>query len=170
MKGEIVKMSLVTMKELLKRAEKNNIGYGAFSVGNTEMIKGAVRAAEETNTPIILQIAEIRLKYSPLHFIGLMMIEAAKASKVDIAVHLDHGFTIETIKKALNLGFTSVMYDGSMLSFEENIKCVSDIVKLAKEYGSSVEAQLGVVGRSEDGSCEYQIKYTDPEDAKNFLQ
>ncbi len=161
-------MALVTMKELLLRAEKNNIGCGAFSVGNMEMIKGAVRAAEETNTPIILQIAEVRLKYSPLHLMGPMMVQAAKESKVDIAVHLDHGLTFETIKNALDLGFTSVMYDGSMLPFEENIKSVSNIVNLAKKYGATVEAELGVVGGSEDGNCEHKIKFTDSEEAKIF--
>ena len=86
-------MALVKMKELLKRAEEKNIGCGAFSVGNMEMVKGAIRAAEELNTPIILQIAEVRLKNSPLHLMGPMMVQAAKEAKVDVAVHLDHGLT-----------------------------------------------------------------------------
>ena len=71
-------MALVKMKDLLKRAEEKNIGCGAFSVGNMEMVKGAIRAAEELNTPIILQIAEVRLKNSPLHLMGPMMVQAAK--------------------------------------------------------------------------------------------
>lgn len=79
------------MKELLERAKSNYRGIGAFSVGNMEMVKGAIQAAEELDTPIILQIAEVRLKHSPLALMGPMMVQAAKEAKVDVAVHLDHG-------------------------------------------------------------------------------
>ena len=115
-------MALVTMKELLERAKSNYRGIGAFSVGNMEMVKGAIQAAEELDTPIILQIAEVRLKHSPLALMGPMMVQAAKEAKVDVAVHLDHGLTMETVEKALELGFTSVMFDSSTYPFEENIE------------------------------------------------
>ena len=163
-------MALVKMKDLLERAAKNNIGCGAFSVGNMEMVKGAIRAAEELNTPIILQIAEVRLGHSPLHLMGPMMVQAAKEAKVDVAVHLDHGLTIETVKKALDLGFTSVMLDASTLPFEENIANTKKVVELAAQYGSTVEAELGLVGGSEDGSCDHGIRCTDPDDAKIFTE
>lgn len=158
-------MALVKMKDLLKRAEEKNIGCGAFSVGNMEMVKGAIRAAEELNTPIILQIAEVRLKNSPLHLMGPMMVQAAKEAKVDVAVHLDHGLTFETVDKALELGFTSVMLDASTLPFEENIDKVKTVVEKARKYGATVEAELGLVGGSEDGSCDHGIRCTDPDDA-----
>ena len=158
-------MALVKMKDLLKRAEEKNIGCGAFSVGNMEMVKGAIRAAEELNTPIILQIAEVRLKNSPLHLMGPMMVQAAKEAKVDVAVHLDHGLTFETVDKALELGFTSVMLDASTLPFEENITRVKAVVEKARKYGATVEAELGLVGGSEDGSCDHGIRCTDPDDA-----
>ena len=158
-------MALVKMKDLLKRAEEKNIGCGAFSVGNMEMVKGAIRAAEELNTPIILQIAEVRLKNSPLHLMGPMMVQAAKEAKVDVAVHLDHGLTFETVDKALELGFTSVMLDASTLPFEENIAKVKTVVEKARKYGATVEAELGLVGGSEDGSCDHGIRCTDPDDA-----
>ena len=158
-------MALVKMKDLLKRAEEKNIGCGAFSVGNMEMVKGAIRAAEELNTPIILQIAEVRLKNSPLHLMGPMMVQAAKEAKVDVAVHLDHGLTFETVDKALELGFTSVMLDASTLPFEENIDKVKTVVEKARKYGATVEAELGLVGGSEDGSCDHGICCTDPDDA-----
>ena len=158
-------MALVKMKDLLKRAEEKNIGCGAFSVGNMEMVKGAIRAAEELNTPIILQIAEVRLKNSPLHLMGPMMVQAAKEAKVDVAVHLDHGLTFETVDKALGLGFTSVMLDASTLPFEENIAKVKTVVEKARKYGATVEAELGLVGGSEDGSCNHGIRCTDPDDA-----
>lgn len=158
-------MALVKMKDLLRRAEEKNIGCGAFSVGNMEMVRGAIRAAEELDTPIILQIAEVRLKNSPLHLMGPMMVQAAKEAKVDVAVHLDHGLTFETVDKALELGFTSVMLDASTLPFEENIARVKAVVEKACKYGATVEAELGLVGGSEDGSCDQGIRCTDPDDA-----
>ena len=126
-------MALVKMKTLLENAAKNNRGCGAFSVGNMEMVKGAVRAAEELDTPIILQIAEVRLKHSPLDLMGPMMVQAAKSAKVDVAVHLDHGLTFETVQRALELGFTSVMLDASTLPFEENIANTKKVVELAAQ-------------------------------------
>ena len=158
-------MALVKMKDLLRRAEEKNIGCGAVSVGNMEMVRGAIRAAEELDTPIILQIAEVRLKNSPLHLMGPMMVQAAKEAKVDVAVHLDHGLTFETVDKALELGFTSVMLDASTLPFEENIARVKAVVEKARKYGATVEAELGLVGGSEDGSCDHGIRCTDPDDA-----
>ena len=156
------------MKKLLENAEKNNIAVGAFSVGNMEMVMGAVAAAEELNMPIILQIAECRLKNSPLELMGPMMLSAAKNSKVDIAVHLDHGLRVETVQKALEMGFTSVMFDGSTLLFEENIKAVKTVRKMADEYGATVEAELGVVGGNEGDGAAHEILCTNPDDAKLF--
>lgn len=156
------------MKQLLEYAEKNNIAVGAFSVGNMEMVMGAVAAAEELNMPIILQIAECRLKNSPLELMGPMMVSAAKNSKVDIAVHLDHGLKIETVEKALELGFTSVMFDGSTLPLEENIRAVKKVHEMADEYGATVEAELGVVGGNEGDGAAHEILCTNPDDAKLF--
>ena len=163
-------MALVTMKTLLEQAQAEHRGVGAFSVGNMEMVKGAVQAAEELGTPIILQIAEVRLKHSPLHLMGPMMVQAAKEAEVDIAVHLDHGLTIGTVRQALELGFTSVMYDSSTHPFEENIGRTREVAELAKAYGATVEAELGLVGGSEDGSCDHGIRCTDPRDAKIFCE
>ncbi len=163
-------MALVTMKALLEQAQAERRGVGAFSVGNMEMVKGAVQAAEELRTPIILQIAEVRLKHSPLHLMGPMMVQAAKEAEVDIAVHLDHGLTMETVRQALELGFTSVMYDSSAYSFAENIERTREAAELARAYGATVEAELGLVGGSEDGSCDHGIRCTDPRDAKIFCE
>ncbi len=163
-------MPLVTLKELISRAENNKIAVGAFSVGNMEMILGAVRAAEEMKTPIIIQIAEVRLPTSPLEIIGPMMIAAAENSSVDICVHLDHGLSFETVQKALDLGFSSVMIDGSALSLEENIKLTRKVVAAANDYGASVEAELGVVGGNEGDGKGHEIKYTDPTTADNFCK
>lgn len=161
-------MSLVPMKTLLSMAEERNIAIGAFSVGNMEMVMGAVAAAEELNTPIILQIAEVRLKNSPLELMGPMMVSAAKNAKVPIAVHLDHGLKFETVHKALELGFTSVMFDGSLLPLEQNIQEVKKVCEEAKKYGATVEAELGVVGGNEGEGKQHEILCTNPDDAKIF--
>lgn len=163
-------LALVTMKELLRRADEKGVAVGAFSVGNMEMVMGAVRAAEELNTPIILQIAEVRLKNSPLELMGPMMLAAAKNAKVDIAVHLDHGLKFETVKKALELGFTSVMFDGSLLPLDENIRQVHAVVAEAYKYGATVEAELGVVGGNEGEGKKHEILCTDPDDAVKFCE
>lgn len=161
-------MALVPMKDLLKQADEKNIAVGAFSVGNMEMVIGAVRAAEELCTPIILQIAEVRLKNSPLELMGPMMIAAAENANIDIAVHLDHGLRTGTVEQALELGFTSVMFDGSLLSLDDNIKTVKQVVSEAQDYGATVEAELGVVGGNEGEGAEHKILCTDPDDAKRF--
>lgn len=163
-------LALVTMKSLLERADKEKKAVGAFSVGNMEMVMGAVRAAEELDTPIILQIAQVRLKNSPLELMGPMMIAAAKNSRVDIAVHLDHGLDFETVKKALELGFTSVMFDGSLLPLEENIRQVHAVVAEAYKYGATVEAELGVVGGNEGEGKKHEILCTSPDDAVTFCE
>ncbi len=161
-------MALVPMKDLLERADKKGIAVGAFSVGNMEMVMGAVKAAEELDTPIILQIAEVRLKNSPLELMGPMMIAAAENADVDIAVHLDHGLKTETVSQALDIGFTSVMFDGSLLSLDDNIETVKGVVENAREYGATVEAELGVVGGNEGEGKQHEILCTNPDDAVRF--
>lgn len=161
---------LVNMKELLTTAQKYDWAVGSFSVSNMEMVLGIIKAAEETNSPIILQIAEVRLKQSPLELIGPLMVAAAKNAKVPVAVHFDHGLTIEKIKLALDIGFTSVMFDGSHLPLEENIEKTKLTVEIAKKYGASVEAEIGCVGGSEDGSEDIAINCTSPADAVRFVK
>lgn len=163
-------MALVKMNRLLQQAASAGTGCGAFSVGNMEMIIGAVKAAESLNTPIILQIAEVRLKHSPLELIGPMMVAAAGNAGVDIAVHLDHGLTAGVLKKALDLGFTSVMMDSSAYPLEENIRRTKEAVMLAKQYDADVEAELGLVGGSEDGSSDHGVLCTDPDEAATFYE
>lgn len=163
-------MPLVNMKALLSDAQKGNYAVGSFSVANMEMVLGIIRAAEETKSPIILQIAEVRLNHSPLALIGPLMIAAAKNAKVPVAVHLDHGTTIECIGHALRLGFTSVMFDGSHLPLEENIEKTKEVISLAKGYGAAVEAEIGCVGGSEDGSVDIAMRCTSPEQAKIFYE
>lgn len=161
-------MTIVNMKRLLKDAEENKYCIGAFSIANMEMVMGAIKAAEELKSPIILQIAEVRLKHSPLYLIGPTMIAAAKKASVPVAVHLDHGESIKTIKEALDLGFTSVMYDGSNFPLEENIKKTKEIISIAKEYGVAVEGEIGVLGKKEDGSGIDEMLITSVREAEIF--
>lgn len=163
-------MALVNMTELLKKAAEENYAVGSFSIANMEMVMGALKAAEESNSPIILQIAEVRLPNSPLELIAPLMISAAKNAKVPVAVHFDHGTTLENIEKSLVFGFTSVMIDGSHLSFDENVKITKKVKCLASKYGASVEAEIGQVGGSEDGSEDIKMKVTKLEDAKKFIE
>ena len=163
-------MPLVNMKDLLLDAQKGGYAVGSFSIANMEMILGVIKAAEETKSPIILQIAEVRLNHSPLHIIGPTMIAAAKGAKVPVAVHLDHGTTLECIQQALDLGFTSVMFDGSHLDVEENIAMTKKVIEMAKPHGAAVEAEIGCVGGSEDGSVDIAMRCTSPKQAKHFYE
>ena len=151
---------LYNMITLLEKAREGSWAVGSFSVANMEMVLGVLKAAEETKSPVILQIAEVRLKQSPLEIIGPLMVAAAKNASVPVAVHFDHGLTTEKIKQALEIGFTSVMFDGSHLSLEENIAKTKETVELAKKYGAAVEAEIGCVGGSEDGSKDIAINCT----------
>lgn len=158
------------MKQLVDDAWEKGTCIPAFNVGSLEMVRGAIRAAEELDVPIIIQIAERLLKYSPLELIGPGMVQAAKESRLPVAVNFDHSSTYEVIKKALDLGFTSVMYDGSTLPFEENIEGTRRIVELANEYGAAVEGELGLVGGSEDGLSDHGILCTNPDKAREFCE
>lgn len=159
---------LVNMRDLLADAERGNYAVGSFSVANMEMVLGVLKAAKELNAPVILQIAEVRLKQSPLELIGPLMVAAAENADTPVAVHFDHGKTLEKIGLALDLGFTSVMFDGSHLPLDENIEMTKKVMEMAEEYDAAVEAEIGCVGGSEDGSEDIAINCTRPQDAVRF--
>ena len=161
-------MPLVNMAPLLKDARSGGYAVGSFSVANMEMVLGVLKAVEETNSPAIIQIAEVRLNYSPLELIGPLMVAAAKNSPMPVAVHFDHGKTAEKINQALEIGFTSVMFDGSHLPFEENSRITAEIKKTAAAYGADCEGEIGCVGGSEDGSEDIAINCTSPAQALEF--
>ncbi|NLK28487.1 MAG: class II aldolase [Clostridiales bacterium] len=161
-------MSLVQMKSLLQKAEAGNYGVGAFSVANMEMVMGAIRAAEESNSPLIIQIAQGRLPFSPLHIIGPMMVAAAEKAKVPVCVHFDHGGDIDIIKQALEIGFTSVMMDASHLPIDQNIEIVGKVKDLADRYSASVEAEVGQLGVDEEGNKTKGTFYSDPLEVKKL--
>ncbi len=144
-------MPLANMREMLLRAQLGEYALGSFCVANMECIQGIISAAEEQKSPVIIQLSEQRMSYSPLNLLGPMMLAAARDSKVPIGVHLDHGKTISCVKEALALGFTSVMYDGSSLGIRQNIENTRTVIELARQTGAAVEAEVGAVGSSEIG-------------------
>ena len=156
------------MTELMRKAAASGEAVGSFSVGNMEMVMAAVAASEATGKPIIMQIAEKRLAASPLELMGPMMVGAAKSSEMPIAVHLDHGLTRECVRAAMDCGFSSVMFDGSLLPYEENVAVTKELVDEAHSRGIAFEAELGVVGGNEGDTAEHVITYTDPDVAVDF--
>ncbi|EXG88133.1 ketose-bisphosphate aldolase [Clostridium sp. ASBs410] len=168
---------LITMKAILELAEVKNIAIGAFNITSLEGIQAVLEASEELNQPVILQFAPVHEAIIPMKVIGPIMLMMAERASVPVAVHLDHGDDLSILKKALDMGFTSVMYDGSALSFEENAANTRIAVEMAGTYGASVEAEIGAMGRQEFSSIGEGEEgeategcYTDPEQAERFVK
>ena len=162
---------LVNLKEILAIAEERKIAIGSFNSPNITSLQAIIRAAEEMNQPVILMHAQIHeeLGYCKLEEIVPVMVQFAKASKVPVCVHLDHGTDLEYLRRGLDLGVTAVMYDGSALSEEENIANTKIAVEMAKKYGASVEAEIGSMGTREGGGEGDASIYTDPDTAVKFV-
>lgn len=166
---------LVTLSEILQLAEAKKCAVGSFNTPNLESIMAVIGAAEELNVPVIIMHAEIHETMMPISVIGPIMVAMAKEAKVPVCVHLDHGESLAYIAKALNLGFTSVMFDGSALPYEENVANTRIAVKLAHAKGASVEAEIGTLGKRELGPGHDAIEdqpeeiYTDPALAEAFV-
>lgn len=161
---------LITLRNILDIAESKNMAIAAFNVTSLEGIMAVIEAAEEENTPVILQFANAAHgKYVPLEKIGKIMVMLADEARVPVCVHLDHGDNFDEIKNALDLGFTSIMYDGSALNFKENISNTRYATILADTYGASIEAELGSMG-AEGAEENIMSAYTDPEMAKIFVE
>lgn len=164
-------MPLVNLKEILSDASSRNYAVGMFDVVGTESLKAIITGAEESNSPVIIALAEVHLPYAPLELLAPIMVDAARRSKIPIAVHLDHGLNFDTIIKTINYGFSSIMFDGSTLSYEANLNGTREIVKIAKVLGVSVEAELGHVGGAEGGGDDnHEEFYTEPEKAEDFVE
>lgn len=136
---------LMNMKELLSIAQKNKFAVGAFNIGNGELLRSVMEVAEENNSPVILEIHPDELNFETDYFIKYC-IEYALRSFVPVVIHLDHGATLNQVMKAIQLGFTSVMIDGSLLKLEDNIKLTKKVVELAHLVNVSVEAEIGTIG------------------------
>lgn len=162
---------LVNLKEILQIAQERKIAVGAFNTPNLTSLKAIIAAAEELNQPVIIMHAQVHeeMGLCTIEDVASMMISAAKRARVPVCVHLDHGTDLDYVKKGLALGFTSVMYDGSTLSTEENVANTKIAVAEAKKYGASVEAEIGSMGAREGGGGNDASIYTDPDAAVDFV-
>lgn len=159
---------LVTLREVLKDAQEKRYGVGLFNTVNLEMAKGVLAAAEELKSPVIIGTAEVLLPYASLEELTYFLLPMAQKASVPVVLHYDHGLTEEKILEALKLGFSSIMYDCSTDSYENNIGRVAQMVKIARLFGASVEGELGHVGANESASGDDSI-YTQPEQALDFV-
>lgn len=171
-------MSLVPMKKILDAAEKGRYGVGAFNVNNMEQLQGIMKAADEAKSPVILQVSRTALKYTDKDYlVAMVKVAERKYPHIPIALHLDHGTTLELVKEVIPLGFTSVMIDGSLKEdektprpFEDNVRLTKEVVDHAHKYGVTVEGELGTLGGIEDGLAASKVILTDPKDAKRFVE
>ena len=156
---------LVNLKEVLSAAQKGGYGVGLFNTTDTDMLQAVIDAAEELNSPVIVGTAEILLPYGELKLIAPAVVAAAKRAKVPVVVHYDHGLTFGRCMEALQLGFTSVMFDGSVKKYDENIAETREVVKIAHAFGATVEGEIGHVGQAASGDDRAEDMYTTVDEA-----
>jgi fructose-bisphosphate aldolase class II len=170
-------MPLATLRQVLDEAAKGGYGVGAFNVNNMEQLQGIVTAAQEVQAPVIVQASRGAISYAgPLYLRNLIQAAAESAPEIPIVLHLDHGDTPDTCKMAIDLGFTSVMMDGSLLAdgktpsdYEYNVQVTREVVEAAHAKGVSVEGELGTLGGIEDGHGSGEVHLTDPDQAVDFV-
>ncbi|HHY81007.1 MAG TPA: class II fructose-bisphosphate aldolase, partial [Thermoanaerobacter sp.] len=164
-------MSLVNTKKMLEDAKKNKYAVGAFNVHNLETLKAVVKAAAEMKSPLILQTTPATIKHAGEDYIAAMAKVASEKYDIPIALHLDHGNSFDLVVKCIRAGYTSVMIDGSMLSYEQNVELTKKVVEVAHAAGVTVEAELGSIVGVEDDMYVKEDKsvFTDPEMAADFV-
>jgi fructose-bisphosphate aldolase class II len=165
-------MPLVSMNEFLPQARAGKYAVGQFNMNNLEFAQAIVDAAIEENSPFIYGVSEGALKYMGIEFTVALAKAAAQKSGLPIALHLDHGSSFEVAMKCIRAGFSSVMFDGSHYSFEENVRITKEVVKAAHAMGVSVEAELGTIGGVEDDLSvdEADASLAKPEEAIRFYE
>ena len=165
-------MPLVTSKQILQAALANHFAVGAFNANNMEQIQGIVEAAQEERSPVILQVSQGAIRYAGLEFAAAMVRTAASLVDVPVVLHLDHGYDFEQNVQCLRAGFTSLMFDGSKKSFDDNVAMTRKITEIAHIAGIPVEAELGRVAQSTDRLTPEQVRalMTDPHEAKRFIE
>ena len=165
-------MSLVTTKNMFEKSIAEKFAVGAFNINNMEFVQGIMDAAEEENSPVILQTSSSAIKYARIPYLRKMIEAGLEEHDIPVALHLDHGPDFETCKLCVDNGYTSVMFDGSKYDFEKNIELTKQVVDYAHEHGVVVEAELGKLAGVEDdvNVAENDAMYTDPEQALEFVQ
>lgn len=160
---------LVNLNQVLKKAQEDRYAVGLFNTTDTDMLEAAIGAAEELRSPIIIGTAEVLLPYGELKLIAPSVVEAAKRATVPVVVHYDHGLTFERCMEALQLGFSSVMFDGSAKPYEQNLAETKEIVKIAHAMGATVEGEIGHVGEAANEDNLLTDMYTTPDEAESYL-
>lgn len=165
-------MALVSVTELLQKAQKEHYAVGAFNCNNMEIVQAIVAAAEAENAPVIIQASQGAIKYAGIEYITTLTKVAADKANVPIALHLDHGTSFVQVMQCIRHGFSSVMIDGSKLPLEENIALTNKVIEAARPLGVSVEAELGKIGGTEDDITvsEREALFTEPAEAEAFVQ
>jgi fructose-bisphosphate aldolase, class II len=165
-------MPLVSMNEFLPKAKERKFAVGQFNMNNLEFAQATMEAAMEEKSPFIFGVSEGALKYMGIEFTVAMAEAAAKKSGLPIALHLDHGSSFEVAMKCIRAGFSSVMFDGSHYSFEENVRLTKEVVKAAHAMGVSVEGELGTIGGVEDDLSvdEEDATLAKPEEAIRYYE
>ncbi|MFS1511213.1 class II fructose-1,6-bisphosphate aldolase [Chengkuizengella sp. SCS-71B] len=165
-------MPLVSMNEFLPAAKEKKFAVGQFNMNNLEFSQAIVQAAMEENSPFIFGVSEGALKYMGIEFTVAMAEAAAKQSGLPIALHLDHGSSFDVAMKCIRAGFSSVMFDGSHYSYEENVRLTKEVVKTAHAMGVSVEGELGTIGGVEDDISvdESDANLAKPDEAIRFYE
>lgn len=166
---------IVTLKDILADAEAKKIAIGAFNTPSMTEARAIIAAAEELNSPVIIMHAQVHeeMGLCKMEEVAPMMRFYAERAKVPVCMHLDHGTDIDYVKRGLELGFGSVMYDGSAYAEEENFKNTAFVKKMAASFGAHVEAEIGSMGARESGASggeQDESIYTDPEMAKKFVE
>lgn len=161
---------LYNMKELLTIAKENKFAVPAFNIGSLEILRAVMEVAEETNSPVILEIHPLEIEYLTDPFV-LTVKEYAHKSKVPVVIHMDHGSNIYDVMRSIKNGYTSVMIDASNLPYEENVALTKQVVELAHKVNVSVEAEIGTIGAMNyETEGVDNVLYTDPEQAKDFVK
>ena len=161
---------LVTNKDLMLPAMQEGYAIGAFNITNLESLLAIVETAVEENSPVIVAVTPSSIEYAGLAYVEKMVEAAAKSAPVPMSLHLDHGKDLETVTECIDVGFTSVMIDGSHLNFEENVALTKKVVNMAHPKGISVEAELGrLAGIEESKVEERRAVLTDPDAAVEFV-
>lgn len=172
MAGEREVNMLVNMNDILLPAREGKYGVGFFNAVNVEMARAVIETAEELKAPVIVGTAEVLLPAMELERVAEYLIPMAEKASVPVCVHYDHGLTFEKCMEALKLGFTSIMYDCSTASYEENLEKVAEMVKICHGMGVTVEGELGHVGDNAGaGKLENpEDYYTNPDTAVDFVK
>lgn len=162
---------LVNMNEVLLPAREGRYAVGLFNAVNLELARGILAAAQRTGSPVIMGTAEVLFPYGPLEEVSYYLIPMAKKAGIPVVIHLDHGLKKETCLKALDLGFTSIMYDCSTDDYDTNVEKVREMAEIAHSRGATIEGELGHVGDNTDAAeADPSFFYTDPGQARDFVE